>query len=67
MTLIIIEMINTFHYIDGSRHNATNGYFIGRLNAAYFVDKLEDLQSDFMTRMLTIILVICLTETHLVP
>ena len=67
MTLIVAGMIRTFHYIDGSCHKATNGYFTGHLNAAYFVVKLEDLQSDFMTRMLTIVLVMCLTETDLVP
>ena len=52
ITLIITGVINTFHCIDGSRHN---GYFIGHLNAAYFLDKVEDLQSDFMTRILTIV------------
>ena len=67
MTLIITGMINTLHYTDGSRHNATKGYFIGHLNAAYSLDKLEDLQSDFMSRMLTIISVMCFTETDLVP
>ena len=63
MTIIITGMINTFHYMDGSCHN---GYFIGELNAAYFLDKLEDLQSDFMIRMLTIVSVMCFTETCLV-
>ena len=67
MTLIVAGMILTFYYIDGSCHKATNGYFTGYLNSTYFVVKLEDLQSDFMTRMLTIVLVMCLTETDLVP
>ena len=67
MTLIITGRINTFHYIDGSCHNATNGHFIGHLNAAFFLDKLVDLQSDFMTRILTIVSVMCFTETDLVP
>ena len=58
--------INTLHYTDGSRHNATKGYFIGHLNAACSLDKLEDLQRDFMSRMLTIVSVKCFTETCLV-
>ena len=44
-----------------------NGCFIGHVNAAYFLDKLEDLQSDFMIRMLTIVSVMCFTETYPVP
>ena len=67
MTLVITGMIDTFHYKNSSCHNATKGYFIGHLNAAYSLDKLEDLQSDFMSRMLTIISVMCFTETDLVP
>ena len=62
MTLIITGVIDTFHCENSSCHNASNGYFIGHLNAAYFLDKLEDLQSDFMTRTL----VMCFTETYLV-
>ena len=67
MTLIITGMINTFRYIDGPCHNATNGYVKGHFNAAYFLDKLEDLQRDFMTRMLTIVSVMRFTETDLGP
>ena len=66
MTLIITEMINTFHYRNSSFHNATNGYFIDHLNAAHLMNKLEDLQSDFMTRMLTIVSLMCFTGTDLV-
>ena len=69
MTLIITGMMNTLHYTNGSRHNATKGYFIGHLNTAYSLDKLEDLQSDFMSKMLTIMIisVMCFTETNLEP
>ena len=67
MTLTTTGMINVFHYIDGSCHKATNKHFIGHLNAAYFLDKLEDLQSDCETRILTIVSVMCFTETDLVP
>ena len=53
MTMTITRMINIFHYKNSSRHNATDGCFIGHLNAAYFSDKLEDLHSDFLIKMLS--------------
>ena len=66
MTLIITGMINTFHNKNNIGQNATNGYFRGHLNVTYFFDKLEDLQSDFMTKMFTNVTVMCFTETYLV-
>ena len=59
-------MMSTFHYENSSGHNETNVYFIDHLIAAYFLDRFKDLQSDFMIRMLTIVPVMCCTETYLV-